>query len=125
MAPLPDKETRCHHTAFEKRCFDMVVEHRCRKWCHFLGKDPQTGADIDVWDCRDHLEHLFWIEAARQQRGTTASVDKLANEVAKANDSGMASALMGLNGHLTALGGAASVTSVEVDPAPKLIQAGE
>ncbi len=124
MGALPDKDIKCHHTAFEKRCFDMVVEHRCRKWCHFLGKHPQTGADIDAWDCRDQLEHLFWIEAARQQRGTTASVDKLANEVAKANDSGMASALMGLNAQARRMAEALDTQQIAPTPSTKLLEAG-
>lgn len=97
---LPDEKIMCHHTGFEKSCFDMVTKCKCRKWVSFIGAHPQTGAEVNVTDCRDHLEHLFWVEAARQQRGTTASVDKLATEVAKANDAGVGSALMGLNSHL-------------------------
>lgn len=92
-----DKTVRCHETGFKKSCFDMVNKYKCRKWVHFTGPHPQTRAIIDQWDCRDHLEHLFWMQAMQAQMHTTASVDKLANEVQKANDGGVANALLGLN----------------------------
>lgn len=97
---LPDKDIKCHETGFAKSCFECVVDHKCRKWVHFLGKNPQTGDDVDVWDCRDHVEHFFWIEAARVQRATTASVDALRKEVAESNDQGMGGVLARINAQM-------------------------
>lgn len=97
---FPDKETKCHRTGFEKTCHEIVSQCNCRLWRHFTGKDPQSGAEMDVWDCVEGMQLKFWIENARTNLMIAASVDKLVNTVVAANDSGMASALMGINAQI-------------------------
>lgn len=94
---LPDRETKCHRTNFQETCFKMVTENGCRLWRHFIGHDPQTNSETDCWDCVEGMQLKFWIENARTNREIHEAVTKLTNEVVKANDSGMASALMGIN----------------------------
>lgn len=94
---LPDDKVMCHHAGFEKSCFDMVTKAKCRKWVHFLGVNPQTGKDVDVWDCRDHLDHFFNLQVVQAVRQATASVDSLRKEVAEQNDQSVVGALSSLN----------------------------
>lgn len=94
---FPDDKIMCHHTGFQKPCFDMVTKCKCRKWVHFIGQNPQTGQDVDVWDCRDHLDHFFNVQVVQAVRQATASVDSLRREVAEQNDQSVVGALSSLN----------------------------
>lgn len=99
----PDKETMCHRTGFTKSCFECVTQHGCRLWKHVvLEADPSTPPGhavkpVDHWDCADSLADLYLKDMLRRQLATTATVDKLSNEVKQANDAGMTNALMGIN----------------------------
>jgi hypothetical protein len=70
------------------------------------------------------MQLKFWIENARTNMMVAASVDKLVNKVVEANDSGMASALMGINAQIKRV---ADVSEAQVSqfiteaPTPKLI----
>ena len=55
--------------------------HCCRFWIHVLGKDPQTGANKDLWDCAFAWTPVLLIENSNQQRETGAEVNKLRNEI--------------------------------------------
>lgn len=109
---LPDENIMCHHTGFEKRCFDLVTQSKCRKWRNLLGTDPQTGAQLNVWDCVDGLQHQIQLDTGRAVMCMVASLDKLATEVATSNDAGMASALMGLNAQVRRV---AEINEAQVD----------
>ena len=121
---LPDRETKCHRTGFEKTCFQCVVDHKCRLWKRItLECDPETGkAGVDHYDCLDSLQDIYAKDALRRQVQTTASIDSLRKEVAQSNDSGMTSALMGINAHVRRLAdaqgaaGAAMIGHHEHDP---------
>ena len=93
----PDEKIMCHHTAFEKSCFDMVTKCKCRKWVRVQGKDPQTNADIDSYDCRDHVDHMLTIAVLQAQRQTTASVDAVRGEMQQSADQGIVDAIGMLN----------------------------
>jgi len=82
---LPDKAVKCHRTAFTKSCYDGVVKCKCRLWCHVDGLDAM-GRQVDVWGCSDELSIKFLHEIAKEIRHATASTDKVATEVRKAND---------------------------------------
>lgn len=113
---LPDDKIMCHHTAFEKSCFDMVTKCKCRKWVRVQGKDPQTNADIDTYDCRDHIDHLLAIAVLQSQRQTTASVDAMRHEVRASSDAAMVGMVGQLNRQMEA---AVAVTS---DAPQKLLE---
>jgi hypothetical protein len=58
----------------------------CRFWIHVLGKDPQTGKDIDNADCAFAWTPILLIENSQQQRSTGAAVESFRNEMVKANE---------------------------------------
>ena len=77
---LPDEKIMCHRTAFKVRCYDGVLKHHCRLWCHVSGTDAMNRP-IDVHGCADELTIKFMHEVAKEVRHATASTDKVANEV--------------------------------------------
>ena len=125
---FPDKTATCHRTghdtAPERSCFNLVTGGKCRLWRHFVGRDPQTGAETDVWDCVEGMQLKFWIETSRTNLMIVEAINNLTNEVVKANDGGMASALMGINAQIKRV---ADVNETQVNqfitdaPTPKLI----
>jgi hypothetical protein len=54
---------------------------QCRMWTHVLGMDPQTGQNIDLWDCSVAWMPVLMVENSNQVRQATASIDKTANIV--------------------------------------------
>ncbi len=117
---MPDEKIMCHHTAFEKSCFDMVTKCKCRKWVHIQGKDPQTNADVDTYDCRDHVEHMLNIAVLQAVRQTTASVDQMRQEVHQANDQALVGSIAHLNRQMQHMEDAAQLGLPLVEQ-PKLI----
>lgn len=59
----------------------------CRFWVHVLGKDPQTGKDIDNADCAFAWTPVLMIENSKVNRETGAAVESFRNEMVKANES--------------------------------------
>lgn len=59
----------------------------CRFWVHVLGKDPQTGKDIDNADCAFAWGPALMIENSKVNRETGAAVESFRNEMVKANES--------------------------------------
>lgn len=83
---MADEKVMCHHTAFEKRCRDMVFNHRCPKWVTLRGKDPQTGAEVDRGMCVDSALPMLLIENSQMSRQTGAAVESFRNEVVSVRD---------------------------------------
>jgi hypothetical protein len=61
------------------------IEHECKKFVNVIGENPQTGEIVNEWDCADTWVPILMIENSKQQRGTSAAVESLRNEVANAN----------------------------------------
>lgn len=62
------------------------VCHKCPLYINIRGVDPNTGKDVDQWGCSLAFLPMLLIENSQQQRQTAASVDKVANEVAKSTE---------------------------------------
>jgi hypothetical protein len=62
------------------------IEHKCAWFTHVTGIHPQTGKDLDLWDCSVRWLPVMITEQARQTRGVCASVDSMRNEVVKRQD---------------------------------------
>lgn len=62
---------------------EPCIEHGCAWYKHILGLHPQTGAELDHFECAVTLQNELLIENGRQQRQTGAAVESLRNEVAK------------------------------------------
>ena len=65
-----------------------TVCHKCPMWVQVRGAHPQTGVELDRWDCSFALLPLLLIENANQARQTGAAVESFRNEVADRADSG-------------------------------------
>jgi len=62
--------------------------HACPAWVMVQGVDPQTGADINSWNCSQfHWMPFLTIENSKMQRETGAAVESFRNEMVKANNS--------------------------------------
>lgn len=62
------------------------IEHECAWFAHVTGRDPQTGKDMDHWDCSIRWLPLMITEEARQTRGVQAAVESMRNEVVQRQD---------------------------------------
>ena len=106
---LPDEKTMCHHAGFEKSCRDMVVNCACRKWVQVRGTNPNTGEEINRFDCADAWMPILLVENAQQQRQTGAAIESFRNEVVKSNQDAArviaATALPRHNGRMIAIEG--------------------
>lgn len=61
------------------------VCHRCPLWVKIRGKDPQSSAEIDHWNCSLAWLPMLLIENAQQSRQTGAAVESFRNEVVRLN----------------------------------------
>lgn len=61
------------------------VCHRCPKYILVRGSDPQTGNDVDTWDCADAWAPTLLINIANAIRKTDAEVSALRQDVREAN----------------------------------------
>jgi hypothetical protein len=62
------------------------VCHRCRRWIQVRGTNPQTGAEVDEWNCAMAILPMLLIDNSRVQRGTQAATESMRNEVVKRMD---------------------------------------
>jgi hypothetical protein len=83
---LPDEKIKCHHTAFTKKCRDMVVKNHCPKWVHIIGLDRNSGQPMDKFCCVDSILHTLLIENTQMNRETGAAVESTRNEYVRAAD---------------------------------------
>lgn len=82
---LPPRDVICHRTFGSdtpKKCFDLVVDCKCRLWQHVLGTDPQTGKEVDHFDCLDAMQSKLLIENSKFAYETSREVNQLRNEIA-------------------------------------------
>lgn len=73
------------------------VCHSCPLWVLVRGKDPQTNADVDRWDCALSFIPMLQVQTIQAHLRTTASVDELRKEVHHANNQQMVGAIAQLN----------------------------
>jgi hypothetical protein len=57
------------------------IEHDCHLWTHIIGRNPQTGAEMDRWDCAISWLPVLLVENAGEQRKTQASIQHLNNQL--------------------------------------------
>lgn len=60
---------------------DKCITHKCRFFKKLLGTNPQTGQEIEEFDCAIAMLPILLVENARVGRQTAASVDKTATEL--------------------------------------------
>ena len=51
----------------------------CKWWIQIRGNNPQTGQEIDEWDCTVAFLPMLIIESSQQSRSTAAAVENFRN----------------------------------------------
>jgi hypothetical protein len=59
----------------------IKVCHTCPWWVQVRGRNPNTGEDIDRWDCSIALLPILSIEVAHQARSGAAATESFRNEL--------------------------------------------
>jgi len=75
QVPHGPEDRKC--PIWKKKMSDVC--HACPLWVQVRGKHPQSGEDIDRWDCAMAWMPMLLIENSQMQRFTAASVDKVAS----------------------------------------------
>jgi len=52
----------------------------CKWWIQIRGLNPQTGQEVDEWDCTVSMLPMLLIEASQQARQAGAAVESFRNE---------------------------------------------
>lgn len=63
------------------------IQFKCTQFISIRGTNPNTGQEVDEWNCSFAWSPLLMIENSQQQRQTAAAVESFRNEMVKANDS--------------------------------------
>jgi len=63
-----------------------IETHACPKWINIIGKEPQTGQNINQWNCSDAWVPILLIENSKMQHETAASVDMFRESMLQANE---------------------------------------
>ena len=61
----------------QKECIGL----QCAWITQIRGTDPQTGKEVDEWDCAVKWMPMLLVENSQQQRHTSAAVESFRNEV--------------------------------------------
>ena len=68
------------------------VCHKCPLWVQLRGKNPQTGAEVDEWNCSLATLPMLLVENSRSTRSVASATESFRNEMTKAHQ--QASALV-------------------------------
>jgi hypothetical protein len=69
-----------------KKSMELVC-HKCPWWTHVRGANPNTGEDVDRWDCSLSWLPMLLIETAQQSRQAGAATESFRNEFVKIGQS--------------------------------------
>ncbi len=59
------------------------IEKECILFVNVIGKHPQTGKDIDMWDCSFKIHNLLLMEHGRQLEGLRIVSEESRNQTVK------------------------------------------
>jgi len=62
------------------------VCHTCPLWVQLRGKNPNTGQEVDKWDCSLATLPILLVENAQQARQHSAATESMRNEIVKRMD---------------------------------------
>lgn len=68
------------------------VCHKCVLYVHLRGTNPQTGQEIDDWNCAKAWGPILAVDIAKEVRQSAAAVETLRNEFVTQQTSRMAEA---------------------------------
>jgi hypothetical protein len=55
------------------------IERDCKFWVHLIGKNPNTGQDMDTFDCSWLWVPALLMRVAGEERHTAAAVEDMRN----------------------------------------------
>lgn len=68
--------------------FNPCKQLECAWFMKIVGKNPNTGAEVDEWGCSMAWLPVLMIENSQMQRQTGAAVESFRNEMVKNNEVG-------------------------------------
>lgn len=71
-----------HCPLLKKDC----IENKCAWFFQVRGMNPNTGQEVDEWQCAMNLLPVLLIENSQQQRCTAAAVESFRNETVNRTD---------------------------------------
>lgn len=74
--PKSRSQLSCPFMGGKKMC---TVCHKCNFWEHIRGKNPNTGEDIDRWDCTLKLQYLMQMENNKFTYELGSAVESMRN----------------------------------------------
>jgi hypothetical protein len=66
--------------------FNPCRQMECAWFIKVVGKNPNTGAEVEDWGCATAWLPILSIENTQQQRQTGAAVESFRNEMVKSNE---------------------------------------
>ena len=93
QVPMADKGRKC---PFLNQDMSKVC-HKCPLWINVRGSDPNTGKEVDHWDCSLAWMPTLLIENAQQTRQAAAATESFRNEMVKAHHENI-NTMVALNG---------------------------
>lgn len=84
MAQIPHGPSHLYCPFWRKKMSSVC--HTCPLWVQIRGKHPQTGVEVDEWNCANALTPLLLIENAKEVRQGAAATESMRNEVTKRSD---------------------------------------
>jgi hypothetical protein len=83
MQVEPPRAIKGRTCPFLKKDMSTVC-HKCPLWIKVVGKDPQSDATIDQWNCAFAFLPVLLVENSQMQRQTGAAVESARNDHAYA-----------------------------------------
>ncbi len=69
----------------QKKC----KEHKCKFYTQIMGKNPNTGEDVNHFDCAVTWLPMLLIEGSQQTRQSGAAIESFRNEMVKMNENSL------------------------------------
>jgi hypothetical protein len=66
--------------------FEPCKQMDCAWFIKIVGKNPNTGEDVEDWGCSIAWMPILMIENSQQQRSTGAAVESFRNEMVKSSE---------------------------------------
>jgi len=88
------------------------IKNKCNLYVKIQGVNPQTGKDVDVWDCVFKITPLILIDHTKHLENTRACSEQLRNEMIKLN-SNLINAIVLLNKGYTFLPNQSHVINID------------
>lgn len=65
---------------------ENCIQFKCMFWTQLRGNDPQTGKEIDEWDCAVKWLPILLIENAKEVKQGAAAIESFRNEMVRQNN---------------------------------------